>query len=79
LTQTSKYTIIVITLNTRRGFNMHHTYSSQILTQLLSSGFTVEKNEKESQWQLKDDSEILAWSKSLGDLTRKSAKDLGID
>lgn len=35
---------------------MKGTYSSQILTQLLSSGFTVEKNEKESQWQLKDGS-----------------------
>lgn len=58
---------------------MKGTYSSQILTQLLSSGFTVEKNEKESQWRLKDGSGVLSCSKSLGDLTRKVAKELGID
>lgn len=61
---------------------MNHTFAQHILTQLRSSGFTVEKCHRESQWQLLDKSsdkaEVLMWSKSLGDLARKVGKEFGL-
>lgn len=58
---------------------MMSTYASAILNQLRSSGFTVEKCSQESQWQIRDNGSVLMWSRSLGDLAKKAAEELGID
>jgi len=57
---------------------MKSTFSSHILSQLTSSGFSVTKDLRENQWELRDGKEVVAHSKSLGDLCRRVAKDLGI-
>jgi hypothetical protein len=56
-----------------------HTFSSQILTQLRSAGFTVHKCATEKEWQLMDKGSILLRSRSLGDLTKKSVKEFSLD
>lgn len=57
---------------------MGHTYCSQIIQQLRSSGFTVEKCSQESQWQIRDKGSVLMWSRSLGDLAKLAAKEFGL-
>lgn len=57
---------------------MQHTYSSQIITELKSSGFQVVKCPVEREWQLKDKAEILMRSVSLGELSKKAAKSFGL-
>lgn len=64
---------------------MHHTYTTHILTQLRSAGFSVEKCLTEKEWQLTDGGKkttqktLLLRSSSLGELTKKSAKEFGLD
>jgi hypothetical protein len=58
---------------------MNQTYSSHLLTQLRSAGFTVQKCATEKEWQLMDKGSILLRSRSLGDLTKKSAKEFSLD
>lgn len=58
---------------------MNQTYSSQILTQLRSAGFTVQKCPTDKEWQLVDKGSVLLRSLSLGELTRKSAKEFSLD
>jgi hypothetical protein len=66
---------------------MNHTFSNHILTQLRSSGFSVEKCPREKEWQLLDKaqdssqvfSQVLLRSSSLGQLTRMCAKEFGLD
>lgn len=58
---------------------MNHTFSSHILSQLTSSGFSVTKDLRENQWELRDGEEVLARNRALGDLCRGVAKDLGIE
>lgn len=57
---------------------MNHTYSSHIITELKSSGFEIVKCPVERDWQLKDKAEILMRSVSLGELSRKAAKEFGL-
>jgi len=55
------------------------TFSAHILSQLTNSGFSVTKDLRENQWELRDREEVVAHNKSLGDLCRRAAKDLGIE
>lgn len=61
---------------------MRHTFSSHIITELKSSGFEIVKCPIEREWQLLDKSsnkaEILMRSVSLGELSRKAAKEFGL-
>jgi len=58
---------------------MKSTFSSHVLSQLTSSGFSVTKDLRENQWELRDGEDVVARSRSLGDLCRRVAKDLGIE
>ena len=58
---------------------MIHTYASHILSQLTASGFSVTKDVRENRWELKSGKDVLLHNRSLGDLCRKAAKELGID
>lgn len=57
---------------------MQHTFSSHIITELKASGFDVVKCLVEKEWQIKDKSEILMRSASLGELSKKAAKEFGL-
>lgn len=57
---------------------MNHTFSAHIITQLKSSGFDVVKCPVEKEWQVRDNTEIVMRSVSLGDLSKKAAKDFGL-
>ena len=62
---------------------MKHTWSSNILSQLKDSGFSVHKDLKENQWGVYDgavdnSNSLLIRSRSLGDLMRQSAKEFGL-
>lgn len=57
---------------------MDKTFSSYIITQLKSSGFDVVKCLVEKEWQLKDKAEILMRSVSIGELSKKAAKEFGL-
>lgn len=57
---------------------MKHTYSSHIITELRSSDFQVVKCPVEKEWQLKDKADILIRSVSLGDLSKKAAKEFDL-
>lgn len=63
---------------------MKRTWSSNILSQLKDSGFTVHKDLKENQWGVYDgdvdnSNSLLIRSRSLGDLMRQSAKEFGLE
>lgn len=62
---------------------MRYTWSSNILSQLKESGFTVHKDLKENQWGVydnssKDSNSVLIRSRSLGDLMKAAAKEFGL-
>lgn len=62
---------------------MKHTWSSNILSQLKDSGFTVHKDLKENQWGIYDgavdnSNSLLIRSRSLGDLMRVASRVFGL-
>ena len=58
---------------------MNHTYTSNILSQLTSAGFSIHKCQQESVWQIKDDKTVMMQSRSKGDLMKKAAQEFNLN
>lgn len=54
------------------------TYAATVQASLIEAGFVIEKNDREGMWEIKDDTDVLMRSRSLGDLLTQSAKELGV-
>lgn len=57
---------------------MKSTWASSIQSQLELLGFLFHKRPCDSYWELHLDNECVSVNKSLGDLIRNSAKELGV-
>lgn len=57
---------------------MNHTFASLVKSSLIAAGFTVSKDDSLGMWQVKDGSDMLLQSRSLGDLMNMSAKEFGL-
>lgn len=55
-----------------------NTYASAVQASLIEAGFVIEKNNREGMWEIKDGTDVLMRSRSLGDLLNQSAKELGV-
>ena len=58
---------------------MKSNYTSHILTQLKHAGYTVSKCQKENEWYVMDESDIIVRSRALGDVAVKCAKMFNIN
>lgn len=57
---------------------MTHTWASSIQSQLEFLGFLFHKHPCDNYWELRLDNECVSVNKSLGNLIRNSAKELGV-
>lgn len=55
-----------------------NTYVSLVKQSLVEAGFSVQKNQRDDVWEVKDGPDVLLKSRSLGDLLLKSAKEFGV-
>lgn len=58
---------------------MTNTWASSIQQSLISMGFTINKRETDSHWQVLLGDEVVSHSRSKGDLLRHLSNELGVD
>jgi len=58
---------------------VNHTFISHILSQLASAGFSIQKCQHDSVWQVKDEKSVVMQNRALGDLMKKAAQEFNLD